>query len=100
GLDLVHHREDHISRAERPQRAQRGPAELAEELAGIAMQQARNTPARASQIGRGADAVPAGTVSAIGEDADAHRSQPAAESMHRNGAAGVVDLGHTLVEEY
>src|ERR1017187_2036897 len=99
GLYLVHDEEDHISRAERPQRAQRGPAELAYELAGISMQQARNTLAGVSEVSGGADAVPAGTISAIGEDADAHRPQPAAEAVHRNGPAGVVDLGHALVEK-
>src|ERR1035438_7852504 len=53
-----------------------------------------------SEVSGCAHAVPAGTIGAIGKTAHAHRPQPAAEAVHRNSAARMVDLSHALVEQY
>jgi hypothetical protein len=96
---FVHAPEDYVGCAEGPDGVERCSHELAEELAGIAVEQAGDALAGVAKICGGADAVPARAVGAIGEDADADRAQPAAVAVDGDGAAGIVDFQHAVVEE-
>src|ERR1700694_3171464 len=69
-LDFVHDRKDAVRRAERPDGAECGAHQLTEKLSGLAVKQSCNSLACVPQVARRADAVPAGAISAVGEDAD------------------------------
>src|ERR1039457_4162728 len=68
GFDFVHSLEDGVSAAEGPQRAERSAAELAEELSGIAVEQAGDSLAGVPQVAGRTDSIPTRAISAVGED--------------------------------
>src|SRR5262249_59320036 len=70
---------------------------LSSELRCVAIEQAGDALARLAEVFRSADAVPAGTVSTVGKEADGEESPGAVHAVHADGADRVVDLA--LVEE-
>src|SRR5580704_11876281 len=52
-----------------------------------------------AEVARCAHSVPAASISAVGEYAHRYGSEPPAQTMYRNGSAGIVDLCDTLKEE-
>src|SRR5436190_12252131 len=98
-LHRIHEGEDDVGCAEAPQGAERGAAELADELARIAVEQSGHALAGTPEIRRRPHAVPSGAVGAVGKESDAHGAKPAAVPVDRDGPAGVVDLDDPFIEE-